>query len=150
MKPYTRQASVTWWGTSQGGKGIVNTPSAVLRKTAYGSGRVDERKGTNPPELIAAAHAGSFSMTLADELGEAGHPAEEIQTMATVTMEKMPAGWTMTQIPLDVVATVPKAGECEFIDATLRAKANCPISRLLNANISMCAKLIIRRTKPAE
>ncbi len=88
-------------------------------------------------------------MTLAEELGEAGHPAEEIQTMATVTMEKMPAGWTMTQIHLDVVATVPKAGECEFIDATLRAKAHCPISRLLNANISMCAKLIVRRTKRA-
>ncbi len=89
-------------------------------------------------------------MALADELGEAGYPPEEIQTLATVTMEKMPAGWAMTQIHLDVVATVPEAGECEFIDATLRAKANCPISRLLNANISMCAKLIIRRTKPAE
>ncbi len=120
----------------------MSTPSAVLKRTSYGSGRVEERKGTNPPELMAAAHAGSFSMTLADELGEAGYPPEEIQTTATVMMEKMPSGWTMTQIHLDVVATVPAAGECEFIDATLRAKANCPISRLLNANISMCAKLL--------
>lgn len=86
-------------------------------------------------------------MTLANELGEAGYPPEEIQTMATVTMEKMPSGWTMTQIHLNVLATVPKAGECEFIDATLRAKANCPISRLLKANISMCAKLQLQQTK---
>jgi osmotically inducible protein OsmC len=141
MKPYTRQASVIWWGTSHRGKGVITTPSAVLKRASYASGRDPEWSGTNPPELIAAAHAGSFSMTLAHELGEAGCRPEQVQTQATVTMEKLAAGWTLTQIHLDVVATVPKAAECEFIDATLRAKANCPISRLLNANISMRAKL---------
>ena len=141
MKPYTRQASVTWWGTPHRGRGVMTTPSAILKKASYASGRHNGQSGTNPPELIAAAHAGSFSMTLANELGVAGYRPDQIQTMATVTMEEMPAGWTMTQIHLEVVATVPKAAECEFIDATLRAKANCPISRLLNANISMSAKL---------
>ena len=80
-------------------------------------------------------------MTLADELGEAGYSPRQIDTTATVTMEKIAAGWTMTQIHLDVIATVPKAAQCDFVDAALRAKANCPISRSLNANISMRARL---------
>ena len=137
MKPYTRKASVLWLGTGQGGKGAISTPSAVLKKAPYASGIGIKRKGTNPPELIAAAHAGSFSMTLANELGEAGYSPRQIDTIATVTMEDIAAGWTMTQIHLDVIATVPRVAQCEFIDAALRAKAKCPISRLLNANISM-------------
>src|SRR5436189_5977146 len=141
MKPYTRTASVLWMGTRQGGKGAISTPSTILKKTPYLSGSELRRRGTNPPELIAAAHAGSFSMTLANELGEAGYRPRQINTTATVTMENIAAGWTMTQIHLDVVATVPKVAQCDFIDAALRAKANCPISRSLNANISMCAKL---------
>ena len=141
MKAYTRNASVLWLGTRQHGKGAISTPSAVLKKAPYASGSDKKRRGTNPPELIAAAHAGSFSMTLADELGEAGYSPRQIETTATVTMENIATGWTMTQIHLDVVATVPKVAQCEFIDAALRAKANCPISRSLNANISMCAKL---------
>ena len=141
MKPYTRNASVLWLGTRQGGKGAISTPSAVLKKVPYASGSDNKRRATNPPELIAAAHAGSFSMTLAHELGEAGYSPRLIDTMATVTMENIAAGWTMTQIHLDVVATVPKVAQCDFIDVALRAKANCPISRCLNANISMCAKL---------
>ena len=80
-------------------------------------------------------------MTLANELGEAGYRPRQIDTTATVTMENMAAGWTMTQIHLDVVATVPKVAQCDFVDAALRAKANCPISRSLNANISMRAQL---------
>src|SRR5437016_2067788 len=141
MKPYTRNASVLWLGTRARGKGAMSTPSAVLKKAPYASGSENKRSGTNPPELIAAAHAGSFSMTLAHELGEAGYSPRQIDTTATVTMENIAAGWTMTQIHLDVVATVPKVAQCDFIDAALRAKANCPISRSLNANISMCAKL---------
>src|SRR5204863_5572601 len=97
--------------------------------------------GTNPPELVAAAHASSFSMTLALELGVAGHTPRQIDTTATVTMENITAGWTMTQIHLDVIAIVPKMAQCDFVDAALRAKANCPISRSLNANISMRANL---------
>jgi len=98
-------------------------------------------KGTNPPELIAAAHASSFSMALADELGEAGYSPKQIDTTSTVTMEHAAAGWTMTQIHLDVIAAVPHAPQCDFIDAAIRAKTNCSVSRLLHANISMSAKL---------
>ena len=144
MKPYTRKASVLWLGTREGGKGAVSTPSAVLKKVPCRLGSDMKRRGTNPPELIAAAHAGSFSMTLANELGEAGYRPRQIDTTATVTMEVAAAGWTMTQIHLDVIATVPNVAQCDFIDAALRAKANCPISRSLNANISMRAKLSAR------
>jgi len=141
MKPYTRKASVLWLGTRQHGKGAVSTPSAVLQKVPCASGSTLRQRGTSPPELIAAAHAGSFSMTLANELGEAGYRPRQIDTTATVTMEDIAAGWTLTQIDLDVTATVPKVAQCDFVDAALRAKANCPISRSLNANISMRATL---------
>jgi lipoyl-dependent peroxiredoxin len=100
-----------------------------------------KRRGTNPPELIAAAMAGSFSLTLANELGEAGYKPRQIDTMATVTLEDMAAGWTLTQIDLDVTAAVPRVAEYDFVEAALQAKAHCPISRALNANISMRAKL---------
>jgi lipoyl-dependent peroxiredoxin len=146
MKPYTRKASVLWLGTRHHGKGAISTPSAVLKKAPYASGSEIRRRGTNPPELLAAAHAGSFSMTLANELGEAGYRPRQIDTTATVTMEDITAGWTLTQIHLDVIATVPKVAQCDFVDAALRAKANCPISRSLNANISMRAKLNERGT----
>jgi osmotically inducible protein OsmC len=142
MKPFTRKASVIWEGTHQHGKGAVTTLSAVLKNAPYLFGKhMKAGRGTNPPELIAAAHAGSFSLTLADELGRAGYSPDQIDTIATVTMEDFAAGWTMSQIHLDVVATVPYAAQCDFIDAALRAKASCPISRLLNANVSMRAKL---------
>ena len=141
MKPYTHKASVLWLGTRQRGKGAISTPSAVLKEAAYNFSNDINRRETNPPELIAAAHASSFSMTLANELGEAGYNPRQIDTTATVTMEDIASRWTMTQIHLDVVATVPKVAQCDFIDAALRAKANCPISRSLNANISMRAKL---------
>ena len=149
MKPYTRKASVLWLGTRQHGKGAISTPSAVLKKVPYASGSDLRRRGTSPPELIAAAHAGSFSMALAHELGQAGYRPRQIDTTATVTMEDIAAGWTMTQIHLDVAATVPRATQCDFIDAALRARANCPISRLLSATISMRARLK-RRTASRE
>lgn len=141
MKPYTRQASVRWSGTRQQGKGVINTPRASLKMALYaGSGNL-KRRGTNPSELIAAAHAGSFSLTLANELAEAGYRPRQIDTTATVTMENLAGGWTLTQIDLDVIARVPKVVEYDFVDAALRAKANCPVSRALNANISMKAQL---------
>jgi len=141
MTPYIRKASVLWLGSRQRGKGAISTPSAVLKKAPYTSGSHVQRRGTSPAELLAAAHAGSFSMTLAHELGEAGYRPRQIDTTAAVTMENNAAGWTLTQIHLDVVATVPKVAECDFVDAALRAKANCPVSRALNPNISMNAKL---------
>jgi lipoyl-dependent peroxiredoxin len=140
MKPYARTASVLWSGTRQRGKGIISTPRAALRMPLYAAANNGQRQGTNPPELIAAAHAGSFSLTLANELAEAGYSPRQIHTTATVTMERTAATWTMTQIHLDVVAAVPKVAQCDFVSAALQAKANCPISRALNANISMRAK----------
>jgi len=141
IKPYTRKASVLWLGTRQRGKGAISTPSAVLQKVPYASGSELRWRGTSPPELIAAAHAGSFSMTLANELGEAGYCPRQIETTATVTMENIAAGWALTQVYLEVIATVPKVAQVDFADAALRAKANCPVSRSLNANISMRATL---------
>lgn len=123
------------------GKGAISTPSAVLKRAPYACGSDLNRRCTNPPELIAAAHAGSFAMTLANELAEAGYRPSQIDATATVTMEDIAAGWTMTQIHLDVIAAVPKVAPCDFVDAALRAKTNCPISRSLNANISMRAQL---------
>ena len=141
MKPYARRASVLWVGTRRRGKGAISTPNSDLKMALYAAGHNGKRQGTNPPELIAAAHAGSFSLTLAHELGEAGYHPRQIDTTSTVTMENIAAGWTMTQIHLDVIAAVPRVAECDFVDAALRAKANCPVSRALNANISMRAKL---------
>ena len=141
MKPYSRKASVLWQGTREHGKGAINTASAALRMAPYGFGNRSRQRGTNPPELVAAAHAGSFAVTLAHELDVAGYCPRQIDTTATVTMENIAAVWTMTQIHLDVVATVPKVAQCDFVDAALRAKASCPISRSLNANISMRAEL---------
>ena len=141
MKPYARKASVLWLGTRQRGNGTISTPSAVLKMTPYASGSDVRRSGTNPSELMAAAHAGSFAITLANELGAAGYRPRQIDTTATVTMENIATGWTMTQIHLDVIAAVPRVAQCDFVDAALRAKANCPISRSLNANISMRAEL---------
>ena len=147
MKPYARKASVLWLGTRQRGKGAISTPSTALKMALHAAGGALRRPGTNPSELIAAAHAGSFSLTLANELGAAGYSPRQIDTTATVTMENIAAAWTMTQIHLDVIAAVPRVAECDFVDAALRAKANCPISRALNANISMRAQLT-RREAP--
>lgn len=142
MKPFTRTASVVWEGSHQHGEGVITTPSAILKQAPYASGNhVKRGRGTNPPELIAAAHASSFSMALANELGHAGYCPEQIEATATVTMEHVAAGWTMTGIHLDVIAWVPRAAQCAFIDAAVRAKTSCSISRLLRANVSMFAKL---------
>jgi lipoyl-dependent peroxiredoxin len=146
MKPYARKASALWVGTRGRGKGTISTPSAALEVALYSSGGDVKRRGTNPAELVAAAHAGSFSLTLANELKEAGYSPRQIDTTATVTMENLAAVWKMTQIHLDVVATVPKVAQCDFVDAALRAKSNCPISRALTANISMRAQLTCQET----
>ncbi len=141
MKPYARQASVRWLGTRARGKGAINTPTAALNLALDASDGHSKRRGTSPPELVAAALAGSFSLTLANELAAAGYQPRQIDTTATVTMEDAIPGWTMTQIHLDVIAAVPKVAECDFVDAALQTKAHCPITRALNANISMRAKL---------
>lgn len=141
MKPYARQASVRWLRKGQRATAPNYASRSALKMTLCPKHRDLKGRGVNPPELIAAAHAGSFSLTLANELEEAGYHPRQIDTTATVQMEYISHEWTLTQIHLDVMARVPKAAECDFVDAALQAKANCPISRALNANISMRAKL---------
>lgn len=137
-----RQASAIWQGDLKTGKGTVSSESGVLSKAQYAFGtRFENGPGTNPEELIAAAHAGCFTMALSAQLGDAGLVAEKLETTATVTLEKRDAGWTVTQIHLDVAGKVPKADAGTWEKATQIAKAGCPISRLLNTTITMAAKL---------
>lgn len=137
-----RKASAVWNGGLKDGKGRISTDSGVLRDTQYSfSTRFEEGIGTNPEELVAAAHAGCFSMALSGQLANAGLTADSINTTATVTMEKTDAGFTVTRVHLDVTAKVPNADAQAFETAANAAKAGCPISRLLNAQITMDAKL---------
>jgi len=137
-----RKASAQWRGGLKDGKGTVSTASGALKSTPYSfSTRFEEQPGTNPEELIAAAHAGCFSMALSGQLGGAGMTADSIDTTATLTMEKLDAGWTVTKIHLDVTAKIPNADKAKFDEAANKAKAGCPISRLLKAEITMDAKL---------
>lgn len=137
-----RKASAVWKGGLKDGKGTISTDSGVLSDSQYSfSTRFEEGKGTNPEELIAAAHAGCFSMALSGQLSTAGFTAESIETTATVTLEKTDAGFTITTVDLNVTAKVPGADQKAFDTAANNAKAGCPISRLLKANITMTAKL---------
>ncbi|HLG42892.1 MAG TPA: OsmC family protein [Planctomycetota bacterium] len=137
-----RIASAQWKGGLKDGKGTVSASSGAFKELAYSFvTRFEEKPGTNPEELIAAAHAGCFSMALSGKLGAAGMTADSINTTATLTMEKLDAGWTVTAVHLDVKAKIPKADQAAFLKAAEDAKAGCPISRLLNAKISMDAKL---------
>jgi osmotically inducible protein OsmC len=137
-----RKASAQWRGGLKDGKGTVSTTSGALKSTPYSfSTRFEDQPGTNPEELIAAAHAGCFSMALSGQLGGAGMTADSIDTTATLTMEKLDAGWTVTKIHLDVTAKIPNADKAKFDEAAGKAKAGCPISRLLKAEITMDAKL---------
>jgi len=138
-----RKASAKWEGGLKDGKGTVSTQSGVLNNTQYSfSTRFEEGAGTNPEELIAAAHAGCFSMALSAQLGEVGLTAKSIETEATLTMEKTDAGFTVTEIVLDLVAHIPGADEAKFKTAADNAKTGCPISRLLNTKITLNAKLV--------
>jgi|SRR6185503_1338062 osmotically inducible protein OsmC len=137
-----RSASAIWQGDLKTGKGLVSTESAVLSQTPYSfSTRFENVRGTNPEELIAAAHAGCFSMALSAELGKANLAPESIHTTATVTLERLEAGWTITQIHLDVAARIPNADAAKFTSAANAAKTGCPISRLLNTTITMASRL---------
>jgi osmotically inducible protein OsmC len=138
-----RKAGALWKGGLKDGKGTVNSASGVLLKTPYSfSTRFEEGKGTNPEELIAAAHASCFSMALSAELGKAGLTPDTISTEATLTMEKKEAGFTITKIHLDVSAKVPNTDQAKFQEAANNAKKGCPVSRVLNAEITMNAKLL--------
>ncbi|HVG02431.1 MAG TPA: OsmC family protein [Nitrospira sp.] len=137
-----RSASAQWQGDLKTGKGTVSTDSGVLADSQYSfSTRFENGKGTNPEELIAAAHAGCFTMALSGQLGAANLVAERLATTAAVTMEKVEAGWTVTGIHLSVKGKVPNADKAAWDKATEAAKTGCPISRLLNTTITMEAKL---------
>lgn len=137
-----RKGSAVWQGNLREGKGSVSTESGVLNKTQYSfSTRFENGSGTNPEELIAAAHAGCFSMSLSVELSKAGLTPDSIETTATATLDKLDAGWTVTRIHLDVVGKVPGATAEQFAAAAGSAKAGCVVSRLLKAEVSMEARL---------
>ena len=137
-----RTASAVWTGGLKDGKGSISTESGVLSDTQYSfSTRFEEGKGTNPEELIAAAHAGCFSMALSAQLGTENRTAEKIETSAEVTLLKTDAGFTITAEHLKVRAKVPGATPPDFLKAAEAAKAGCPISRLLKAEITMEARL---------
>lgn len=138
-----RTASAAWSGDLKTGKGTVSSASGVLDKTQYSFGtRFENSVGTNPEELIAAAHAGCFTMALSGQLGTANLVPEQLDTNATLTFEKTDAGWTVTSIHLAVAGRVPGADDATFQRLAANAKKDCPISRLLNTDITMEAKLL--------
>jgi len=137
-----RKASAEWKGSLKEGSGSVSSSSGVFSKTPFSFGtRFGDQPGTNPEELIAAAHAGCFSMALSAQLGTANLTPESIRTNATLTMEKLDSGWTITAVHLDVVGKVPKADAATFQKLADAAKTGCPVSKVLNAKITMSAKL---------
>jgi len=138
-----RKASAEWNGGIKDGSGKISTDSGVLSDTQYSfSTRFEDGIGTNPEELIAAAHAGCFSMALSGQLGAAGLTANSINTTAAVRLEKLEDGFAITKVHLDVTAKIPGADDAAFQTAAANAKAGCPISKLLKAEITMDAKLV--------
>jgi osmotically inducible protein OsmC len=137
-----RTASAFWTGGLKDGQGKISTESGVLSDAQYSfSTRFEEGKGTNPEELIAAAHAGCFSMALSAEIGKAGKTPERIETEAAVTLLKTDAGFTVTAVHLKVKAKVPGWDPQAFKTTAEAAKVGCPISRLLKAEITMETRL---------
>lgn len=137
-----RKASAVWKGGLKDGKGTVSTESGVLSDAQYSFGtRFESGTGTNPEELIAAAHAGCFSMALSAELGKVNLKPESINTTATITLDMLPTGPTITSSHLETTVKIPGADKAVFDKAASDAKAGCPISRLLNTKITMEARL---------
>lgn len=137
-----RKGSAEWRGALKDGKGTVATESGLLSGAPYSFGtRFENAKGTNPEELIAAAHAGCFSMALSAQLGGAGITSQSIRTTASVSLEKVGEGFSVTKVHLDVTARIPGADRAAFEKAANEAKSGCPISKLLNAPITMTATL---------
>ncbi|MCL4524763.1 MAG: OsmC family protein [Acidobacteria bacterium] len=137
-----RTAAAVWQGDLKTGKGSLSSASGVLKSTPYSfATRFGDTPGTNPEELIAAAHAGCFTMALSAQLSGAGLTAERLETTATVTMDKLDAGWTITAVHLDLKAKIPGASRDVFDKAAADAKATCPVSRVLNAKITLAATL---------
>ena len=139
----TRSSSAHWEGSLKNGNGTLTTSSNALRNFAYSfAKRFEDEPGTNPEELIAAAHAGCFSMAFSSELNKAGYTPESIDTTAAVTLEFVEGAPTVTRSELTMTAKVPGITADEFQDIANGAKSGCPISRLLNADITLDAKLV--------
>jgi lipoyl-dependent peroxiredoxin len=137
-----RSATAVWNGTLKDGKGSISTPSGTLASAPYSFlTRFDNAKGTNPEELIGAAHAGCFAMALSAQLSTMNFTPESIKVTATVSLEKLEAGWTISKIHLDLAARVPGISAAAFESAAASAKANCPVSRLFKADISLTSVL---------
>ena len=137
-----KKASAVWKGTLKEGGGVISTETGVLKETPYGfKSRFEDGKGTNPEELIAAAHASCFSMALSLILGEAGFTAERIETRAAVTIEKVAEGFEITTSQLDLVAKIPGIDQAKFDELANKAKAGCPVSKVLKAKITLNARL---------
>jgi osmotically inducible protein OsmC len=142
MMTIKRNGTAVWSGGLKDGKGAVSTGSGVLKDSQYGfNTRFEDGPGTNPEELIGAAHAGCFTMALSGQLGQAGLTAQELRTTATVSMEKVEGGFSITAVHLDLVAKIPGASQEAFDKAAQTAKENCPVSKLLNAEITLSSRL---------
>lgn len=141
MKPVmAKKAWAVWQGGIKDGAGTISTETGVLKDAPYGfKARFENGKGTNPEELIGAAHAGCFSMALSKMLGEAGLTPQTIETHATVTLDKVGDGYEITSSHLTVLAKIPGADDATFQDIANKAKSGCPVSKLLNARITMDA-----------
>lgn len=139
----TKEANVVWRGDGKSGKGEISTQSKALTAVPYGfASRFESGAGTNPEELIAAAHAGCFSMALAFRLAEAGFQAKELKTRAQISMDKEASGFTIKESKLTLQASIPEITEAKFKELAAEAKANCPVSKLLNAKITLDATLL--------
>ncbi|MHB2078865.1 OsmC family protein [Pseudomonas sp. UBA6753] len=138
-----KTASAIWQGGLKEGKGLLSTESGALKQNPYGfNTRFEGSPGTNPEELIGAAHAGCFSMALSMMLGEAGFTPDRIDTAAEVTLDKQADGFAITAVHLVLRAKVPGASEAQFLEIADKAKAGCPVSKVLNAKISLDAALV--------
>ncbi|HZU22908.1 MAG TPA: OsmC family protein [Terriglobales bacterium] len=137
-----REATAVWNGGLKSGKGTVTGASGAFKQLGYSfRTRFENEPGTNPEELIAAAHAGCFSMALSAQLEKNGFPADEIRTVAKVNLEQKDGGWAITRVDLDLNARVPNVTEDKFRELANAAKAGCPVSKLLNAEITLNARL---------
>ncbi|SER31994.1 osmotically inducible protein OsmC [Faunimonas pinastri] len=142
MATIVKRAEAVWKGSGKDGQGTLTTESGALSGANYSfKKRFGEEKGTNPEELIGAAHAGCFSMALAFQLGGAGYEPEELHTKAVVKMEQEGAGWKIAAVELTLQARIPGISEDEFHKLADAAKANCPVSKVLNANITLKTEL---------
>lgn len=134
--------SAVWSGGLKDGIGSISTQTGVLKEAPYGfKARFEDGPGTNPEELIGAAHAGCYTMALSGVLAEAGLTAQKLETTAAVTLDKVDGGFAITKVHLTLLATIPGADQAKFEEAANKAKVNCPVSKLLNAEITLDAKL---------